>query len=132
MKATRAPFTLVSGQSTAANYTSPAYSVLDIDLQSIQIDYTGSPSGTFAILGSSNHVEQPSGNGTQVLVAGTFANLYFSVNGASPSASVAVPANPSPIIFDMFGSGVGYIQIQWTGSGAGSFTAVVTGKRLGD
>ena len=129
MKATRAPYTIVSAQSTAANYTSPAYSILDIDIQAVQVDYTGSPSGTFAIQGSVNYQVDTLGN---VINPGTFANLYFSVNGASPSSSVAVPANPSPIIFDLYGSGVVALKVVYTGSGAGTFTAVVSGKRIGD
>jgi hypothetical protein len=133
MKATRAPYTIVSGQSTASNYTSPAYSVLDIDVEAIQIDYTGSPSGTFAIYGSCNHVATQNPDGTQsVQTAGTFTPLYFSVNGGTPAPSVAVPADASPIIFDCYGSGVGYLQVVYTGSGTGTFTAVVTGKRLGE
>ena len=129
MKATRGPLNLVLAQSTATNYTSPAYDVSDIDVQAVQIDYTGSPSGTFAIQGSINRVEDSQGN---VIVPGTFSTLYFSVNGSSPSASVAVPTNPSPIIFDMYGSGVQFIEVVYTGTGTGTFTAVVVGKRLGD
>jgi hypothetical protein len=130
MKATRQSFTLVNAQSTAANFNSNAYYVLGIDIEAIQIDYTGSPSGSFAIQGSCNHVEDTLGN---ILVAGTWANLYFSIDGTSPPVStVAVPTNPSPIIFDMYGSGVQYIRVQYLGSGTGTFTAVVSGKRIGD
>ena len=129
MKATRQGAVIVSGQSTASNYTSAPYSVLDIDVQSVQIDYTGSPSGTFKIQGSLNCNVDSLGN---ILAAGTWSDLYFSVNGASPAASVAVPSNASPIIFDMYGSGVPYIRVVYTGSGTGTFTAVISGKRLGD
>jgi hypothetical protein len=129
MKATRQAYTLVNAQSTAANYTSPAYSVIDIDVEAIQVDYTGSPSGTLAVQGSVNCLVDPQGN---VMNAGTWANLYFSVNGAAASASVAIPANASPVIFDLYGTGVSYIRLVYTGSGTGTFTAVVTGKRLGD
>jgi hypothetical protein len=129
MKATRQAFTLVLSQSTAASYTSPAYSIIDIDVEAIQINYTGSPSGTFAIEGSVDFAEDPFGNITN---AGNWANLYYSVNGAAPAASVAVPSNPSPIIFDTYGTGVSYLRVVYTGSGTGTFTALVTGKRLGD
>jgi hypothetical protein len=129
MKATRGPFELVTAQSTASNFTSTAYEVLDIDVEAIQINYTGSPSGTFAIQGSVDHKQDDFGN---ILVAGNWANLYYSVNGGTPSASVAVPANPSPIIFDTYGTGVNYIQVVWTGTGTGTFSAFLTGKRLGD
>jgi hypothetical protein len=129
MKATRAPYVLVSGQSTAANYTSPVYSVIDIDIEAIGIDYTGSPSGTFAVQGSVNYQVDNLGN---VINAGTWANLYFSVNGASPASSVAVPSNATPIIFDLYGSGVVAIKVVYTGSGTGSFTATASGKRIGD
>jgi hypothetical protein len=129
MKATRQAFTLVASQSTAANYTSPAYSILDIDVQALQVNYTGSPSGTLAVQGSVDFAEDSFGNITN---AGNWANLYFSVNGASPAASVAIPSNTSPVIFDMYGSGVSYIRLVYTGSGSGTITAIVTGKRLGD
>ena len=119
----------MSGQSTAANYNSPAYSILDIDVEAIQVDYTGSPSGTFAVQGSLNYAQDPQGNITN---AGTWVNLYFSVNGAASSPTVPVPADPSPIIFDLYGTGVSYIRLQYLGSGTGTFTAVVSGKRLGD
>jgi hypothetical protein len=129
MKATRSAFTLVSAQSTAANYTSAPYSILDIDVEMVQVDYTGSPSGTLAIQASSNCSVDPQGN---VLNAGTWANLYFSVNGAAASSSVAIPANASPVLFDLYGTGAAYIRLVYTGSGTGTLTAVITGKRLGD
>lgn len=133
MKNTRQPFELVTSQSTAANFTSPTYEVLEIDIEAIQVNYTGSPSGTFAVQGSCDYEAIQNPDGTfNVLNAGNWANLYFSVNGAAASASVAVPANPSPIIFDLFGTGVNYLRLVYTGSGAGTFSAYVCGKRLGD
>jgi hypothetical protein len=133
MKLTRASYEAVVSQSTAANYTSQAYEVLDVDVESIQINYTGSPTGTFAIQGSSDYTEQYNPNGTVTVInPGNWANLYYSVNGGTPSASVAVPTYPSPIIFDTYGSGVGYIRIVYTGSGTGTFSAYITAKRLGD
>jgi len=133
MKASRLGFTLASSVSTASNYTSPAYPVIDIDLQALQVDYTGSPSGTLAVQGSCNYQANANPDGSQnILNAGTWSNLYFSVNGAAPAATVAVPANPSPVIFDMYGSAVSFVRLVYTGSGTGTLTAVVTGKRLGD
>lgn len=133
MKATRLAFTLASAVSTASNYTSPAYPVIDIDVQAMQVDYTGSASGTLAVQGSCNYQANQNPDGSQnILNAGTWTNLYFSVNGASPASTVAIPTNPSPVVFDMYGSGVSYIRLVYTGSGAGTLTAVITGKRLGD
>lgn len=133
MKLTRDPFLLVNAQSTAANFTSPVYEVLEVDVEAIQVNYTGSPAGTFAIQGSVDYNAIQLPNGTfNVLNAGNWANLYFSINGGTPAASVAVPANPSPIIFDIYGTGVNYLRIVYTGSGAGSFSAYVCAKRLGD
>lgn len=128
MKATRASFALVTNHSTATSFTSNAYSVLDIDVEAVQINYAGSPSGTFAIQGSVDHAEDSFGN---VTVAGQWANLYFSINGAAPTASAAVPSNPTPIIFDTYGTGVSWLRVVYTGSGTGTFSAFVSGKRLG-
>lgn len=133
MKLTRNSYQLVNGQSTASNFTSQAYETIDIDVEALQVNYSGSPSGTFAIQGSTDYKEVYNPDGTvTVLNAGNWANLFFSVNGGTPVGSVAVPANPSPIIFDIYGTGVPFIRLVYTGSGAGSFSAFVSGKRLGD
>jgi hypothetical protein len=133
MKLTRFSYEIVAGQSTASNYTSQAYEVMGVDVEALQVNYTGSPTGTFAVQGSSDYKEVYNPDGTvTILNAGEWANLYYSVNGGTPAASVAVPTYPSPIIFDTYGSGVGYLRIVWTGSGTGTFSAYITAKRLGD
>lgn len=117
MKLTRSSYSLVTNQSTASNFTSQAYQTLNIDVEAVQVNYTGSPSGSFSVQGSVDGIN--------------YATLYVSVNGVPPSASVAVTANPSPILFDIYGSGIEWLQLVYTGSGTGSFSAFVCGKRLG-
>ena len=129
MKATRSHYQFVTNHSTGTSYTGPTtdsagnvipgYDNLDIDVAAIQVNYTGTAVGSYAVLGSVDGVN--------------FTALPFTVNGTVVT-SIAAPANASPIIFDLAGSGVQYLQLQYTftSGSPGTFSALVTGKRLGD
>lgn len=127
-KATRYPYQLITNQPTSTNYSSSAYSLINVDVAAIQIDYTGAL-GSFAVQGSVNFAVDNLGN---VQNAGTFSNLPFLLNGSSAVLSVAVPAQPSPIIFDLYGSGITGAKVSYQGSTSGFFTVTVSSRRLGN
>src|SRR5580698_7932530 len=122
-KFTRFPYTLIANQPTSSNYSSSAYPFINIDVAAFQIDYTGSSAvgsaGTFAVQGSVNYTQDTLGN---VITQGTFANLPFLLNGSSTVASVAIPQQPSPIIFDLNGTGVSAAKVIYQGATSGFFT----------
>lgn len=118
MKLVLAPNHFLIAQSTASNFTSSVVNMLEKDVAAIQINYTGAPSGTLAVRGSVDGVN--------------YANVYVSVNGAPPSATIAVPANASPILIDLVGTSIPNLEIVWTGSGAGTMDGYTSTKRLGD
>lgn len=133
MKLTRGGELLVNAHAMGASFTSQAYEILEIDVEAIQVNYSGSPVGTFKVQGSVDYKENYLPDGTvQVLAAGNWADLPFVVAGVVVT-SVAVPGNASPIIFDMGDSGIPFIRLVYTfTSGSGTFSAFVSGKRLGD
>jgi hypothetical protein len=127
-KFTRYPYQICTNIPTSANYSSTAYSLINVDVAAVQIDYTGSSVATFQLQGSCNYTVDINHN---VLNAGTFAPLPFLLNGSSAVLSVPIPQNTSPIIFDLYGSGVTAVKVNYQGATSGFFTATVTSKRLG-
>ena len=127
MKFTRYPYQIITNQPTSANYSSSAYSLINVDVAAIQVDYTGG-SGTFSVQGSVNYAVDNLGN---VQNAGTWSNLPFLLNGSSSVVSVPVPTQPSPIIFDLYGSAITAAKLVYQGASSGFFTVTISSKRLG-
>lgn len=118
MKAVRNPQKFISAHALTGSFVSASQDVLEVDVTTIQLNYTGSPVGSFSVLCSLDNVN--------------FAPLYFSVNGTG-GTSVAVPSNTSPIFIDLYGGGFKYLQISYAfTSGSGSVDGYISGKRLGD
>lgn len=94
----------------------------------IQLNFTGSPVGTFSVQVSSNHFNATT---LQPLVAGTWASIPVTYwDGAAFVTSTTIPTSVgSPIILDLNQLGSTYLRVIYTrASGTGSLTAVVTGK----
>lgn len=111
-----------NGVMTGTNVlTSPAVHILNLDNVYLQLDFTGTPTGTFQVQVSGDHQEDQEGN---VLVAGHWVSLVLS---PSPVAAGA----PLDIGIDLNQLGAPYVRVIYTNaSGVGVLNAFVSGKAL--
>lgn len=101
--------------------TSPAVHILNLDNVYVQLDFTGTPTGTFAVQVSGDHTQDQEGN---VLVPGHWVTLTL-----SPSPAAAGAANDIGI--DLNQLGAPYLRVVYTNaSGTGVLNAFVSGKGL--
>lgn len=101
--------------------TSPAVHILNLDNVYMQLDFTGTPTGTFDVQVSGDHREDQEGN---VLVAGHWISLVL-----SPVPAAAGSANDIGI--DLNQLGAPWIRVVYTNaSGTGVLNAFVSGKGL--
>lgn len=128
MKTYLKPAHEIVAQSTAANFNSPAIPVPQADIVGLQVNYSGSPAGTLKVQASLDHDQDPYGN---ILNAGNWADLYFSLNGVTTN-TITLPTATSPIFIDMSLGSMPFVRLSYTGSGAGTLDCYVTYKRLGD
>lgn len=117
MKTVLTPAKFMAAQSMGASFVAMCPTVQQADVVGLQLNYTGSPQGTIEIQGSVDGVN--------------FTALYLTVNGVSGS-SIAIPANTSPIVIDLYGSSIPNLRVVYTRtSGTGSVDGFITYKRLG-
>lgn len=117
----------MTGVSTLTTATTDIRFMDDIGYQ---FDFTGSPTGTFQVQVSANHIEDTQGN---VQVAGTWVPLIFTYwNGATFVTSSTIPTSVgTPIYLDLSLLSAPWIRAQYTNSAStGTLTATVTGKML--
>lgn len=101
--------------------TSKAVEIINLDNVFLQLDFTGTPSGSFDVQVSSDHLEDQEGN---VLVAGHWVSLAL-----SPTPIAAGAADDIGI--DMNQLGASYLRVVYTNtSGTGTLNAFVSGKGL--
>lgn len=113
------PVNLITAQSMGASITSPIVEVRLQDNIGIQLDWTGTPTGTFDVQISSNHLQDINGN---VQVPGTWVSLPL-----SPAITASGSADTAYI--DLNQQSAQYMRIVYTRtSGTGSLTAVVVAK----
>ena len=120
MKLTRSAYALVApGTSTGASFTSLPYDLLEVDIVGVQINYTGTAVGAFALLGSVDGVN--------------YVPIYAPLNGTAVNTA-AVPATATPLIFELIERGFEYLKVQYTYTSgtAGTCSVYVCGKRIGD
>ena len=123
MKNVLRPISLVSAGNMSGNITSGAINIQFLDCVSMQLSFTGTPTGTFAVQGSLDYYASPADPDT-VLVPGTWTSLTLS---PSPVASGAA----DNILIDMYGLSFPYIRLVYTAtSGSGTLTANVSGKSI--
>lgn len=101
--------------------TSKAVEIINLDNVFLQLDFTGTPNGTFAVQVSSDHLEDQEGN---ILVAGHWITLNL-----SPSPAATGSANDIGI--DLNQLGASYLRVVYTNtSSTGTLNAFVSGKGL--
>lgn len=118
MKAVLAPYHAIVAQSMATSFNGPVHQIIESDLVCLQINYSGAPVGTLKVQGSLDQVN--------------WCDLPMIINGVLVT-SIAIPANPSPIVIDIDGSALPFIRLVYTAtSGTGTLDEYITYKRLGD
>ena len=121
----RQSFKLVSaGDMTQATVTSQVVNIQPMDNIGIQVNITaGSPSGTFDVQISADHVEQ---NG-QVITAGNWISL------GTPYTATIVSGSPANIYWDITEISSQYIRLLYTkssGTGTVTFDAFIVAKAV--
>jgi hypothetical protein len=130
MKLVLAPQHFVKAQDLTSNYTTPVINALEEDIVGIQLNYTGSPVGAFAVQGSIDYQTDPSSG--NVVNPGNWANLFVMVDG-SPVSTIPIPAATSPILIDLQSGSIPSIRVVYIAtSGDGTLDGYVTCKRIGD
>lgn len=112
---------LVEAASMAADYTSPAVSTKFLDNVGFQLNFTGTPVGTFAIQVSADYAENQSGVVTN---AGNWIDLVL------PAVPVAAGA-ADQIYIDVFAISAPWMRVFYDRtSGTGSLDVFVNAKSI--
>lgn len=102
------PLNIITNGSMATDLTSNTITCKYLDNISIQINFTGSPNGSFAVDVSNDNVN--------------FINLNL---------SPAVTTSSSPIGIDINQTGFAYLRVRYVrSSGTGTLNVIVTGKSI--
>ena len=110
--------TLTAGDMSQSSLTSAVTNIQGLKLVGIQLDFTGSPVGTFAIQVSADYAQDTEGNVTN---AGNWAPITFN---PTPTASAG-----SPIYLDIQNISAPWIRTVYTKvSGTGTLNVFITGK----
>ncbi len=119
-----------SGDMSTASITSSITNIGQLDNIGIQLSWSGSPVGTFAIEISADHAQDIEGN---VTVVGQWTPLvltYFTGGVFITSATVPTSVG-SPIYLDLTQLSAPWIRVTYTrGSGSGTLNAHITAKAV--
>lgn len=119
------PVTVMAAVDLSMNQVSTPMKILGCDTASIQLDITGTPSGTLVVQVSDNRTQNVDGS---IRNAGTFATL---TSGGNPVSATVTSGSPTPIFFDIALTGAKWIQLAWTNTGGtGTGTAVLVAKQV--
>lgn len=101
--------------------TSPAVHILNLDNVYLQLDFTGTPNGTFDVQVSGDHVEDQEGN---VIVAGHWVSLVLSPAPVAAGAALDIGIDCNQL-------GAPWIRVVYTNtSSVGVLNGFVSGKGL--
>lgn len=113
------PVTLFSAQSMASSLTSTAVEVKNQDNVGFQLHWTGSPTGTFSVQVSSDHMQDIEGN---ITVPGNWITLPL-------SPGIVASGAPDDAYIDLNQLSAQYVRVVYTAaSGTGSLTAIAVAK----
>lgn len=116
-----APYHVISAQSMTGDVTGAATNIQYLDNVSIQLNFTGTPTGTFSIQGSLDHAESSPGVVTN---AGNWIAITLPT---SPAAS----GSAGNILIDMQELSFPWVRIVYThASGTGTLDAYISGKSI--
>lgn len=112
---------ITAGDMSTASITSSVTNIQFLDNIGIQLDFTGTPTGTFQVQVSANHAQDEFGN---VTVPGSWIPITLS---PSPAAS----GSADSIYIDINQTSAPWIRVVYTrGSGTGVLNGYITGKLL--
>lgn len=114
-----APYKFVEAVSMGASITSSAQEVKLQDNVGLQLNWTGSPVGTFSVQVSMDHLQDNLGN---ILVAGNWVTLTL-------SAAIAAAGSADSAYIDLNQISAPYVRLVYTRtSGTGSLDAFIVAK----
>ncbi len=111
--------TITNGDMTTA-LTSAVTNIQFLDNIAIQLDFAGTPTGTFQVQVSVDHAQDNNGN---VTVAGSWVPLLLSSNPVAAGTS-------GTIYIDLNQLSAPYMRVTYTGTGAGTLNAFVSAKTI--
>ena len=110
---------ITAGNMASASITSSVVEIRNQDNVGIQLSWTGTAVGTFAVQISINHAEDANGN---VTVAGDWVALPL-------SPTIAAAGSADSAIIDLNQMSASYIRVVYTrSSGTGTLNAYITAK----
>lgn len=111
-----------NGVMTGTNVlTSPVIHILNLDNVYLQLDFTGTPVGSFSIQVSNDHVEDAEGN---VIVAGHWVALAITPAPAAAGSALDIGIDCNQL-------GAPWIRVVYTNaSGVGVLNGFISGKAL--
>lgn len=119
------PVHQIVAQSMGSSITGTPIIIQYEDSVSIQLNFTGSPVGTFQIQGSLDYIPPQPGYADQATATGNWISLVLT---PAPIASGA----PDNVLIDLYALSFPYIRIVYTRtSGTGTLDAYVSCKALG-
>lgn len=124
--------TIVAGDMSQASITSSVTNIQYLDDVGVQLNWTGSPVGSFAIQVSADHA-QDINSPPNVTVPGNWVPLTFTYwNGSTFVTATTLPTTAgSPIYIDLALLSAPWIRIVYTKvSGSGSLNAFITAKEI--
>lgn len=124
------PIITAGAMTSTSTITSKVSNIEFLDDIGVQFDWTGSPTGTFAIQVSANYAADMNGNVTN---AGTWIPLTFTYwNGTINVTATSLPTSVgTPIYADLALLSAPWIRVQYTNaSGSGTLTALIVAKAV--
>lgn len=127
--------TVTDGDMSESSITSAVTNIQYLDDIGLQLNWTGSPTGTFAIQVSADYAQDGANSpGTpNVLNAGNWVPISFTYwNGSAFVTATSIPTSVgSPIYIDLALLSAPWIRIVYTrGSGSGTLDAFITAKEV--
>jgi hypothetical protein len=115
-------YAIVNGDMSQPSLTSQVVEIKNQDNVGIQLDWTGSPTGTFAIQISSNHKQQQQGQDTDVTVPGSWTTLPL-------NPAITATGSPDTAYVDLNQMSAMYVRVVYTMvSGSGTLNCVIVAK----
>jgi hypothetical protein len=125
------PFQTVTAGNMSASITSQVTTIQFLDNLGLQLDWTGSPIGSFQVQVSADYNQDIMGN---VLNAGSWSPIiltYIPPSGSLTTATSIPTSVGSPIYVDLNQTSAPYIRVVYiASSGSGSLNAYVTAKEI--
>lgn len=124
------PYQVITAGSMAGNLTGTVTNINNLDNVGLQLNWTGSPTGTFSVQVSADYSQDTNGN---VLAAGNWISMVLTYwNGVAFVTTTTIPTTVgSPIFLDLDLLSAPWIRVIYTfGSGSGTLNAYVTAKGL--